>query len=273
MNGGAMSDYELIEVGREGRVGVIRFNRPERLNAWTQEVGVEQLRAVAEFNSDPGIAAIVLTGNGRAFCSGADISMFRESIDSGERTEERDTDQPRSSFAADWIAACTGGKPVVAAINGACFGMGATMALPCDVRIAGHDARISFRFLRMGVTPELGSTHFLPRLVGLGRATEFVLTAQDIDAALALETGLVTHVAGEGELMTLALEVASKIAEHPAPQIQSAKQMLQANAIEDDMGAVLAVERELLDAAFATPEHAEAVAAFMEKREPRFYPD
>ncbi len=268
-----MGDYELIEVDRDGRVGIVRFNRPERLNAWTQEVGAEQLRAVAEFNADPGIAAIILTGNGRAFCSGADISMFRESIESGERTGERNPDTPRSSFAGDWIAACTEGKPVIAAINGACYGMGATMALPCDVRIAGHDARISFRFLRMGVTPELGSTHFLPRLVGLGRATEFVLTAQDIDAATALDAGLVTHVAPEGELMAVAHEVAAKIAEHPAPQIQSAKRMLQANAIEDDIGEVLELEGQLLDEAFATAEHAEAVAAFMEKREPRFYAD
>lgn len=264
-----MSDYELIEVERDGRVGVIRFNRPERLNAWTQEVGVEQVRALAEFNADPGIAAIVLTGNGRAFCSGADISMFRDSIESGER----ERDEPRSSFAGDWISGCTEGKPVIAAINGTCFGMGATMALPCDVRIAGHDARISFRFLRMGVTPELGSTHFLPRLVGLGRATEFVLTAQDIDAETALESGLVTHVAAEGELMTVALDVAARIAAHPAPQIRSAKRMLQANSIEDDLGVVRALEGRLLDEAFATPEHAEAVAAFMEKREPRFYAD
>ena len=266
-----MSEYELIEVDRDGRVGVIRFNRPERLNAWTQEVGAEQLRALAEFNADPGIAAIVLTGNGRAFCSGADISMFKASIDSRERATDRSSGEPRSSFGADWIAACTQGKPVIAAINGACFGMGATMTLPCDVRIAGHDARISFRFLRMGVTPELGSTHFLPRLVGLGRATEYVLTAQDIDAETALESGLVTHVAAEGELMTVAMEVASRIAEHPAPQIRSAKQMLQANAIEDDIATVLALEGRLLDEAFATDEHAEAVAAFMEKREPRFY--
>jgi enoyl-CoA hydratase/carnithine racemase len=268
-----MSDYELIEVERDGRVGVIRFNRPERLNAWTQDVGVEQLRALAEFNADSGIAAVVLTGNGRAFCSGADISMFRESLESGERTRQRDDDEPRPSFAADWIAGCTEGKPVIAAINGACFGMGATMALPCDVRIAGHDARISFRFLRMGVTPELGSTHFLPRLVGLGRATEFVLTAQDIDAETALDSGLVTHVAAEGELMSVALDVAARIAAHPAPQIRSAKRMLQANSIEDDFGAVMALEGQLLDEAFATPEHAEAVAAFMEKREPRFYAD
>jgi enoyl-CoA hydratase/carnithine racemase len=268
-----MAAFELIEVEREGRVGIIRFNRPERLNAWTQEVGAEQLAAVAEFNADPGIASIVLTGNGRAFCSGADISMFKASLESDERNGESEAEEPRSTFAADWIAACTEGKPVIAAINGACFGMGATMALPCDVRIAGHDARISFRFLRMGVTPELGSTHFLPRLVGLGRATEFVLTAQDIDAATALDAGLVTHVATEGELMPTALEVAARIAEHPAPQIRAAKQMLQANAVEDDMAVVLGLERELLDEAFATPEHAEAVAAFVEKREPRFYAD
>ncbi len=266
-----MTDYELIEVEHNGRVGLIRFNRPERLNAWTNEVGAEQLRALAEFNDDPAIAAIVLTGNGRAFCSGADISMFQASLASGDR--ERDEDQPRSTFASDWITACTTGKPVIAAINGTCFGMGATMALPCDVRIAAHDARISFRFLRMGVTPELGSTHFLPRLVGLGRATEFVLTAQDIDPQTALEAGLVTHIAPEGELINVALAVAHKIAEHPAPQIQSARRMLQANAIEDNIAAVLTLEQQLLDEAFASPEHAEAVAAFIEKREPRFYAD
>lgn len=266
-----MATYELIEVEREGRVGIIRFNRPERLNAWTQQVGVEQVAAVAEFNADPGIASIVLTGNGRAFCSGADISMFKASLESGEHDGEGESEEPRSTFAADWITACTEGKPVIAAINGACFGMGATMALPCDVRIAGHDARISFRFLRMGVTPELGSTHFLPRLVGLGRATEFVLTAQDIDAATALDSGLVTHIAAEGELMSTALEVAARIAAHPAPQILASKLMLQANSIEGDLGVVRAFERRKLDEAFATAEHAEAVSAFVEKREPRFY--
>lgn len=266
-----MSDYELIELERDGRVGTIRFNRPERLNAWTNEVGAEQLRALAELNDDPAIAAIILTGNGRAFCSGADISMFSESLESGERSG--DSEKPRSTFANDWIVACTTGKPVIAAINGTCFGMGATMTLPCDIRIAAPDALISFRFLRMGVTPELGSTHFLPRLVGLGRATEFVLTAQNIDAQTALETGLVTHIAPEGKLIDTALAVAHKIAEHPAPQIQSAKRMLQTNPIEDNIPTVLTLEQELLDKAFASPEHAEAVSAFMEKREPRFYAD
>jgi len=268
-----MDSYDVIEVERDGRVGVIRFNRPERLNAWTNEVGEQQLRALAEFNADPSIAAIVLTGNGRAFCSGADISMFRASLESGERERQREWGEPRSTFGSDWIEACTTGKPIIAAINGACYGMGATMTLPCDVRIAGHDARISFRFLRMGVTPELGSTHFLPRLVGLGRAMEFVLTAQDIDAASALEAGLVTHVAPEGELMAVAMSVAAKIAEHPAPQMQSAKRMLHANAVERDLDAVRDLEGELLDEAFVSAEHAEAVAAFMEKREPRFYAD
>lgn len=268
-----MSEYGLIEVERQGRVGFIRFNRPERLNAWTHDVGSEQLRALAAFNADPAIATVILTGNGRAFCSGADISIFRDSLERGQREPEPTTEEPRSTFAADWIAACIEGKPVIAAINGPCFGMGATMTLPCDVRVAGEDARISFRFLRMGVTPELGSTHFLPRLVGLGRATEFVLTAQDIDAPTALATGLVTHVAPEGRLIDVALEIAAKIAEHPAPQIRSAKRMLLVNSIEDDMGAVIGLETKLLDEAFASAEHAEAVAAFTEKREPRFYAD
>lgn len=268
-----MTDYQLTELERDGRIGLIRFNRPERLNAWTNEVGAEQLRALAELNDDPAIAAIILTGNGRAFCSGADISMFQASLRSDDRDPTSDTNEPRSTFASDWITACTTGKPVIAAINGPCFGMGATMTLPCDIRIAAHDAIISFRFLRMGVTPELGSTHFLPRLVGLGRATEFILTAQDIDPQTALEAGLVTHVAPEGKLIETALTIAHRIAAHPAPQIQSAKRMLQINPIEDNIATVLTLEQQLLDKAFASPEHAEAVAAFIEKREPRFYAD
>jgi 2-(1,2-epoxy-1,2-dihydrophenyl)acetyl-CoA isomerase len=158
--------YEQITFERTGRVGVITLSRPEKLNAWTPRMMAEYRDAIARCNADPEVGAIVMTGAGRAFCAGADIgAVFNAQIEgkgsAGRVERSADAGEDYLTFLRRMP------KPTIAAINGAAVGVGITQVLPFDVRIAGRDARIGFFFVRMGLVPELGSSHFLPRLVGL----------------------------------------------------------------------------------------------------------
>ncbi len=259
--------YELIEVEREGRVGVIRMNRPEKLNAWSEAMNGEQRQAIEEFNADAQIGAVVMTGNGRAFCAGADISGWADQLSGGERRAAS------QSFDEDWLSFCARSKPLIAAVNGYCIGVGATQILPFDIRVAGEDAEFSFRFVKMGLLPELGSTAMLPRIIGLGNSLEICLTARMVDAETALRMGLVSQVLPNADLMDGALRLANEVAANPSPQLITMKGLFQRHAAETDIGGVLEAEGRALSEAYTTPEHKEAVSAFMEKRAPQFYPD
>jgi 2-(1,2-epoxy-1,2-dihydrophenyl)acetyl-CoA isomerase len=259
--------YELIEVERDGRVGIIRLNRPEKLNAWSEAMNGEQRTAIEEFNADDQIGAIVMTGNGRAFCAGADISGWADQLAGGERQAAT------AAFDEDWLSFCARSKPLIAAVNGYCIGVGATQILPFDIRVAGEDAEFSFRFVKMGLLPELASTAMLPRIIGLGNSLEICLTARMVDAESALRMGLVSQVAPKAELMDAALRIANEVASNPSPQLITMKGLFQRHAVATDISAVLEAEGQALAEAYKTPEHQEAVSAFMEKRTPRFYPD
>ena len=264
--------YESIEVDRSGRVGVIRLNRPEKMNAWTSGMQQEQRAAIGEFNADPRIGAIVMTGNGRAFCAGADIGGWAAAL-SGDAAGNRTDPAPDWGAEGNWLDFCIGSKPLIAAINGYCIGVGLTQILPFDIRIASEAAVISCRFVKMGLLPELGSTALLPRIVGIGAALELSLTARMIDAATALRVGLVSEVVPADALVDRALALGEEIAQNPVPQMIQTKQLFHQNVIAHDWTKVMDAEGLALSAARETPQYREAVTAFMEKREPRFYAD
>src|SRR5512140_3186209 len=175
--------YETIELEKQDGIGVITLSRPQRLNAWTPAMGAELVAAFRDVDRDPAVRVVLFTGAGRAFCAGADMDFFAEQVATGggaagpagvpgpARVEEFPALMRRLS------------KPVIAAINGFALGIGCTMTLLCDIRIAAEEAKLGFLFPRMGVMAELGSTFLLPRLVGLGRACERMFSGKQYSAA------------------------------------------------------------------------------------------
>ena len=257
--------HEQILTETRGRVGIITLNRPERLNAFTGVMQGEIQSQVSEWNSDEGIGAIVITGAGRAFSAGADVGGFEDFV-SGERR-----DAPARPTDISWVDLARESKPIVCALNGVAVGLGITLTLSCDVRLAAEDARISFRFLRIGLTPEYGSTHFLVNLVGLGRALEYMLTGRFITAQEAKDAGFVNRVCSAETLLDDAVALAREIADNPDWHLAKVKRLIHENYMEKDLALVLRRESETLRAARFTDEHKEALTAFRERREPKFH--
>jgi enoyl-CoA hydratase/carnithine racemase len=258
--------YEEILTEVRGRVGVITLNRPAKLNAWTAVMNREILDQMSEWNSDSAIGAIVVTGEGRGFCSGADIGNFAERAE----TNKEGQGETLARGGHNVTTFIRDSKPTIAAINGPAFGVGLTMVLPMDVRIASTQAKLSIRFIKMGLMPELGSTRLLAQLIGLGNATEMCLTGRAIDAAEALHMGLVTEVAEPEDLMTTAMAKADEIANNPTNAVMMIKELLRKNPLDPDLEAVM--EREGLRDQIARrlPDHTEAISAFLAKRPPQF---
>ncbi len=246
---------------QRGRVGIITLNRPERLNAWSREMARLVAQYINDCNNDATIGAIVLTGAGRGFCSGADLQRPRS--DDGERQEPAPESEPLVEFLQR-------SKPIIAAINGAAVGVGFTLPLACDIRIASEKARVSMRFVRIGLTPELGSTQILPQVAGLANAAEMMLTGRIYNADEALRMGVVNRVVPHESLLDEAIALAEEIAFNPATHVRWAKKMLHANAVNDNIRSVLQTEDEIFGQAARSPAFGEAARAFVEKRDPVF---
>jgi enoyl-CoA hydratase/carnithine racemase len=174
--------------------------------------------------------------------------------------------------ALDWVELCRTSKPLVAAVNGAAVGVGLTMILPFDVLLASTKAKLAMAFIKVGLVPELASTHLLVQRMGFGRASEMALTGRLYLGEEAFAAGLVDHLCEPDALLEEALALASAMAANPAPQLQMIKQLLTVNASETDLSLVQRRESELLRRCWESPEHAEAVAAFLAKRQPNFPP-
>jgi enoyl-CoA hydratase/carnithine racemase len=264
-------DYEQISVRREDEVALLTLQRPERLNAWTPRMSVELAHAIEAANADRGVGAIVLTGAGRGFCAGADMQdTFRtrlEGRDPGGDTAEGQGGLPRD---LDWVSLVRSAKPLVAAVNGAAVGVGLTMILPFDVIVASQAARFGMFFVKVGLVPELASTHFLVQRMGFGRASEMCLSGRLYGAAEAYEKGLADRLVAPDELLPSALALAREIGANPPPQLRWIKELLTRNGADTDLAAVQRRETERLRASWETPEHREAVDAFLAKRPPKF---
>ncbi len=263
------SDYETILYERRGRVGLITLNRPEKLNAWNPRMEDEFIDVVSRASTDREVGALVVTGAGRAFCAGGDISGWSDEITSrGERPPESPLLNREGSPEVPIVL--RRGKPIIAAINGPAIGIGLTMPLACDIRIASDKARFSARFVKVGLTPECGSTRYLAAVAGLGNALFLALTGRIVDAKEAEERGLVERVVPHEKLMEEAMTLAEEIAANPGDAVWAAKRLLHENAAEADLRRVVTQEGFAIREMRRTPNHAEAVRAFMEKREPRF---
>jgi enoyl-CoA hydratase/carnithine racemase len=266
-------DFEQITTDLAERVLTITLNRPERLNAWTAQMGRELTEAFDRADADDGVRAIIVTGAGRGFCAGADLASSGETFDYRERESAGAGAAPRDNGGQFTLRVFRSTKPVIAAINGPAVGVGATMTLPMDIRLAADDARMGFVFARRGIIPEACSSWFLPRVVGIGRAMEWVSTGRVFSAQEGLEGGLLRSLHPKGELLDAAHALAREIAENTAPvSVALARQLMwRMLGAEHPMLAHRADSRGM----FARGQSADAVegiTAFLEKR-PADFPD
>lgn len=269
-----MDAYTQILTETRDGVLLITYNRPDRLNAWTRQMSRELVSAIEAANADSSIGAIVVTGAGRGFCAGADMAAeFQAGLDSREAPAQDSPDQDGTtdeSGASDWVALIRRSKPMVAAVNGAAIGMGLSMILPFDRIVSGRSGRFSARFIKVGVVPELASTLFLPQRVGFGAASDLMLSARIIDADEANQIGLIDELVDDEALLDTAIARARSYAENAPPHLLWVKELLTLNMGETDVAAAQKREMDALQAAYRTPEHREAVAAFLEKRPANF---
>ena len=259
--------YTQILTEQRDDLLLITLNRPEKLNAWTRTMNNELCDAIEKANDDTSTGAIVLTGAGRGFCAGADIG---ESFNSRLEAEDDGSEGADDAGDRDWVSFVRSSKPIVAAINGVAVGVGITMVLPMDVLLASDRARIGMFFVKMGLVPELASSQFLVQRVGFALASEMCLSGRLYEAQELEGKGLVNRVVPHDQLLDEALETARTIAANPGPSLLMIKDLLTRNGACDDLEAVGRREHEALEKAYTTPEHREAVSAFMEKRQPKF---
>ena len=261
--------FEQITTGIADGVLTITLNRPDRLNAWTATMGRELIEAFDRADLDDEVRAIIVTGAGRGFCAGADLAGGGDTFD--YRLREQSGATPRDNGGEATLRIFQSTKPVIAAVNGPAVGVGATMTLPMDVRLASEDARMGFVFARRGIIPEACSSWFLPRVVGISRAMEWVATGRVFTAQEALEGGLVRSVHPPGELLDAARALAREIAENTAPVSVALARMLMWRMLgaEHPMVAHRADSRGMV-ARGQSADAVEGVTAFLEKRPARF---
>ena len=253
--------YENIIVETRGRVGTITLNRPKALNALNDALMNELGQALAEFDADEGIGAIVVAGGDKAFAAGADIGAMK---DRGYR------DVYMGEFVTrNWERMKSVRKPVIAAVAGYALGGGCELAMMCDIVFAAEGAKFGQPEIKLGIIPGAGGTQRLPRAVGKAKAMDLVLTGRMMDAAEAERAGLVSRVVPADKLIEEAFAAAAQIAEFSLPSVMMAKESVN-RAFESPLAEGMLFERRLFHALFATEDQKEGMAAFVEKRKPKF---
>lgn len=260
--------FENLDYQIRDHVAVLAMNRPERRNALGGTMRQDLIDGFAAAESDPHVRAIVLTGVGRAFCAGGDLKEFSHNFDHGiEKAIEEKIAPSRDRIAR---AVHEASKPVIAAVNGAAAGAGMNIALAADIRYASRDAVFSQSFVKRGVHPDFGGTYFLPRLVGLARASEMIFTGETIDAEEALRLGIVSRLLAPEALMDAVMELAGAIAAGPPVAIRLAKKSLRENAHASSLQEALDRETAAQNLCFDMEDAREGMKAFVEKRPPVF---
>jgi 2-(1,2-epoxy-1,2-dihydrophenyl)acetyl-CoA isomerase len=259
--------YETIQLEMHEAVGIVTLNRPASLNALTSEVGQEFKAAVGEVQQR-GARALVITGAGRAFCAGGDLREMQK-IAQREGKVEAFFDEPLRLLNECILLIRRAPLPFIAAVNGAASGGGCNLALACDFIVAGASARFNQAFIKIGLVPDCGGTFILPRLVGWKRASELMMTGDVVTAERALEIGMINAVVPDEELLPRALAMAERLAQSPTAAIGRIKELLEASAT-NDYGGQLELERKTQIQSGLTKDFKEGVAAFIEKRPPKF---
>ena len=246
-----------------GQIAIIRLNRPEQLNAWNNKISSGLDASLQEASDRSDIRAVIITGTGRAFCAGADLSGGGDTFDANRDRDQADTSEARTpQFLPHQVT-----KPVIAAINGPAVGVGATYPLMCDIRIASESARIGFVFNRIGMLPELGSHSLLPRIVGFSNAAQLLMGGEIIDAETALHMGLVSAVHPEDRLLDQAVELAAQLCAAAPVSVAATKKLLW-EGLSLSWEQMHQMETPIFDWLAKQPDSVEGVNAFLEKRSP-----
>jgi enoyl-CoA hydratase len=253
--------YEFILAEVKGRVALITLNRPKQLNALAPKLMQELGAALYGFDADDGVGAIVITGSDKAFAAGADIGVMKD-FDFQHAYKS-------NYITRDWEHIRNIRKPVIAAVAGYALGGGCELAMMCDIVIAAESAKFGQPEINLGILPGSGGTQRLPRAVGKAKAMDMCLTARMMDAAEAERAGLVSRVVPNDKLMDEAMAAAEKIASYSLPVVMMIKESVN-RAYESTLSEGVLFERRLFHAAFALEDQKEGMAAFVEKRKPRF---
>ncbi len=263
-------DFEQIIAEVSDGVMTITLNRPDRLNAWTAKMADELIEAFDRADADDGVRAVIMTGAGRGYCAGADLEKGGETFDARARGLSTDT-VPRDNGGQFTLRIFNSTKPVIGAINGPAVGVGATMMLPMDIRLASENARFGFVFVRRGIVPEAASSWFLPRVVGISRAMEWVSTGRVFSAQEALDGGLVRSIYAPDELLPAARELAREIADNASPvSVALARRMMWRMLGAPHPMSAHCVDSRAMLARGQSADVVEGVTSFLEKRPPRF---
>ncbi|HEY48859.1 MAG TPA: enoyl-CoA hydratase/isomerase family protein [Dehalococcoidia bacterium] len=263
--------YQSLIMERKGAIATITLNRPDVGNAFNKELMNELDAAFKEISQDENIWAVLLTGAGKHFSSGIDLSLFSSLGDAAAAVEDSEGETyAEGTLAATVIRIRSMSKPVIAAINGAAIGAGLGLALACDIRIASDKSRFASIFVKRAVAPDSGCSFTLPRVIGLPRACEFMFTGDIIDAEEADRIGLVNRVVPHDDLMKTAMELVEKIAKNPPLAVGIAKEAMNRALTETDIKEQLKYEVSLQSKLLKTEDFMEAAKAFLEKREPIF---
>ncbi len=253
--------YELLQLERHGKVGLIRLNRPDALNALSLPLREELRQALVEFEGDDSIGALVITGNEKAFAAGADV----KTLSTWSYMDVTTSTQLRGA----WEQLARGRKPVIAAVAGFALGAGCELAMMCDFILAADTARFGQPEIKLATIPGSGGTQRLTRLIGKNKAMEMVLTGRTMNAEEAERAGLVARVVPVAELLDEALKVAAQIAELSAPAVRLAREAVN-SAEEASLAEGLRAEARLFEATFSLEDRREGMQAFLDKRKPEF---
>ena len=252
--------YENIIVKTRGKVGLIRLNRPQALNALNRTLVGEVTKAIEAFEADANIGCMVITGSDKAFAAGADIK---------EMADKTFADAFLGDFAASWDRAATARKPIIAAVAGFALGGGCELAMQCDLIIAADTAKFGQPEIKLGIIPGIGGTQRFTRAVGKAKAMDIVLTGRMMDAQEAERSGLVARIVPAAQLLDEALKVAATIASMSLPSVLGAKEAVN-RAFETSLAEGVRFERRVFHSLFATADQKEGMAAFIGKRPPKF---
>ncbi len=274
----AQPSFETLLYSVDDGIATLTLNRPEKLNAYTIQMRDDLLAAFDATDADDAVRVVIITGAGRAFCAGADLSSGGKtfdyaSLDEAGRAKYKVGDVYRDGGGIATLRIFNSLKPVIGAINGASVGIGMTLQLPMDIRLASTDARFGFVFTRRGITPEAASTWFLSRLVGMQTALEWCFTGRLFGAQEALERGLVRSLHAPNDLLPAARALAREIADNTAPvSIALTRQLLWRMSGQDHPMVAHGIESRAIQSRGRSADAREGISAFLEKRAP-VYPD
>ncbi|HEX5268262.1 MAG TPA: enoyl-CoA hydratase-related protein [Acidimicrobiales bacterium] len=268
-------DYQTILTEDKDGVATVTFNRPDRMNAYTARLGLEVRHAIVTFDRREDVRAIVVTGAGRAFCAGADLAAGADTFSGGGGggsrggvMTDRSADELRIDDRREYWEMNT---PIIAAINGHAIGVGLTMPMQWDIRVAAEEAKLAFAFSRRGVIPELSANWIVPRIVGVSRGLELLMTGRTFSGREAAEMGLVSEALPADQVLARALDLARDIAENVAPVSAGiVKRLVYSNLAEPDRPAAQRREGALFGWTTGQPDSREGPMAFLEKRSPQW---